>query len=269
MMIMEHLKKANVSASAQDLLSRLMHPDGSKRFTSADALKHPWLVDVQRCNNTHLERTTSDLSPNYMASKKVLLNEADKPKEACKLLTLIKSKDFNLDKIKAVCELNSIDFTIRDEKGNASIHNLCKHFNEGSTNKAFMDQEGNGILKYLVAQGADVNSKGWCLSTPLHFASKAGHNDAVKTLFTLGAVVDTPDANGYTALHYAAWLGSVATVAQLLQENADTTLVTKNNETALQIAEHEKHVHVVDMLKVLPTVSNSNRDAACSTRVCM
>jgi uncharacterized protein len=73
--------------------------------------------------------------------------------------------------------------------------------------------------------------------TPLHFASRAGNADVIKTLVERGAPVDAPTATGATALMLAAASGSVDAVAALLDAGASANAKeSANGQTALMFA---------------------------------
>lgn len=62
-------------------------------------------------------------------------------------------------------------------------------------------------------------------------------------------VIDTKDDNGLTALHWAV-IGKHADIVEILLENgADKTIQSNNNETALDIAIKEKNRDIIDLLK--------------------
>ena len=69
----------------------------------------------------------------------------------------------------------------------------------------FATREGhNEIAELLISRGADLNSKdesGW---TPLHWASRTGHKEVTELLISKGADVNAKDENGSNPLHQAA-----------------------------------------------------------------
>lgn len=54
----------------------------------------------------------------------------------------------------------------------------------------------------------------------MHLAARFGHRDMVDFLLSSGAIVDSRDAHGRAALHYAAW-GHGDVVELLLESGAD------------------------------------------------
>ncbi|XP_050300061.1 ankyrin repeat domain-containing protein 35 isoform X2 [Anthonomus grandis grandis] len=74
----------------------------------------------------------------------------------------------------------------------------------------------------LVRAGAIVESSDRDGLTALHCAASRGHTDCIDTLLTLcGASPDIIDSNGCTALHYAVTLGHADATALLLAHGAD------------------------------------------------
>ena len=63
------------------------------------------------------------------------------------------------------------------------------------------------VVEVLLANGAEVNSKGACESTPLHRAVINFNKALVEVLLANGAEVNAKDQDGETALHVAAQKG--------------------------------------------------------------
>lgn len=57
------------------------------------------------------------------------------------------------------------------------------------------------VLTELINFGADVNATAFTLTVPIHCAAESGHERCVRILLRAGAIVDTPNADGSTALH--------------------------------------------------------------------
>ncbi|XP_014672930.1 PREDICTED: osteoclast-stimulating factor 1-like [Priapulus caudatus] len=74
-------------------------------------------------------------------------------------------------------------------------------------------------------------------STPLYWASHAGHVDCVRNLLAVPTVaVNSQNKLGDTPLHAAAWKGHADIVKLLLDEGANTSITNKENKTALNLA---------------------------------
>lgn len=88
-------------------------------------------------------------------------------------------------------------------------------------------------VESLIARGAQVNRTGW---TALHYAASIGSADIVKVLLEHSAYIDAESPNKTTPLMMAA-RGDHANVCQLLiDEGADPTLVNERDLTAADFA---------------------------------
>ena len=77
------------------------------------------------------------------------------------------------------------------------------------------------IVKLLLENGADVNSRTKDGDTALIVASKAGHTNVVKLLLERGADVNAKNRNGRMALMGATNQGHLNVVKLLLERGAD------------------------------------------------
>ena len=64
-----------------------------------------------------------------------------------------------------------------------------------------------------------------------------------------GAIVNTQNRTGETALMYAAWRGHSQIVQLLLEYRADVTLKNSQGDTALTLAESKEHLEIIQMLQ--------------------
>lgn len=109
------------------------------------------------------------------------------------------------------------------------------------------------VKKYL-EQGADPNAE--CSSkfvnfySPLSDAALGGHNDTVKLLLEHGA---NPNklflGHGRTPLMFAASAGNDAAVKMMLEKGGAPRLATAEGETAITIAESERHESTARLLE--------------------
>lgn len=74
---------------------------------------------------------------------------------------------------------------------------------------------------------------GW---TPLIFAARHGHPDIVTMLVDAGAFLHAKDHSGSTAMHSAAFAGSVKTIETLLDLGSPIDPVNKRGQTPLHVA---------------------------------
>jgi hydrogenase-4 component B len=77
------------------------------------------------------------------------------------------------------------------------------------------------IVKYLLANGANINEKDNYGNTALILASFSAHIKVVKYLLSNGANITEKDENGYTALILASWEGHIEIVKSLLANGAN------------------------------------------------
>ena len=95
-----------------------------------------------------------------------------------------------------------------------------------------MANEGNlEVVKNLISQGVDANTKddeGW---TALHHAAFVGHTTIVELLIEKGAVVDVKDETGNTALYRAAEGGSSQAAKALIAGGANVQSTDENGIT--------------------------------------
>ena len=103
----------------------------------------------------------------------------------------------------------------------------------------------------LLGNGADVDATDVLDamgSTPLHFAAKTGHAEAVSSLLNYRADVHARTEEDETPLHHAAYEGNESVALLLLQHGAEIDSKNDVGETALQCAVLEDHVGMARLL---------------------
>jgi hypothetical protein len=96
---------------------------------------------------------------------------------------------------------------------------------------------GDEVVKALIDGGARVNQKDKLGAMPLHHL-RYWKPQVLEALLKAGADINAQDSAGYTALMYAVLdLEALPQVKALLTAGADVSLKSRNNETALSIAE--------------------------------
>ena len=139
------------------------------------------------------------------------------------------------------------------------------------------------MVKWLIDNGAEVNSKNTDHKTPLHLASNLGFFEVVKCLIENGAETNANDNEnitplhdacsivfntispteiskcllekgaqidakcnfGYTPLHYATNYGNLKIAQFLIEKGAQIDAKTKNGETPLHISAHNSDLKIV------------------------
>ncbi|CAJ0579805.1 unnamed protein product, partial [Mesorhabditis spiculigera] len=106
----------------------------------------------------------------------------------------------------------------------------------------------NDLLKEHITRGADLNARnvsGW---TAVHYAAYLGHEPTVALLLAHAAKVDVCNAKGQTPLMLAAACGNVSSVNLLLQKKASVDRTDVKNRQALHYAASCSQNVAVDVL---------------------
>lgn len=120
--------------------------------------------------------------------------------------------------------------------------------NNGETPLMMASIEGDlPVVKTLVLQNkARIDHIGW---TPLHYACAKGNIDVAKFLVANGAVVDSNALNGTTPLMMAVQSGNEDLIRFLLENGADIRLRNTQGYSAIDIAEIYDKPWISDGLK--------------------
>jgi ankyrin repeat protein len=103
-------------------------------------------------------------------------------------------------------------------------------------------------LKQLVKAKADVNAAQADGSTALHWAAYHGDTAAAQVLLRAGANPDVVSDTGMTPLSLACESGDADLVRLLLKHHANPNMVLKNGETPLMMAARTGNVPILEML---------------------
>ncbi|KAF5855664.1 hypothetical protein ETB97_008825 [Aspergillus alliaceus] len=103
-------------------------------------------------------------------------------------------------------------------------------------------------VKLLLDQGAQPDSSDTYGQTPLSCAAQEGHESVVKLLLYQGAQPDSSDERGQTPLSYAAEKGHESVVKLLLYQGAQPNSSDKRGRTPLSYAAQKGHESVVKLL---------------------
>lgn len=116
------------------------------------------------------------------------------------------------------------------------------------------------IIQYLLSKGAAVDAVGGELqATPLQWAARQGHLEAVVLLARAGADPALRDAEGCASLHLAAQFGHTAVVAYLVARGVSPDAPDAGGMTPLMWACWK--VSAVDPTRLLLTLGASTRPA--------
>jgi len=97
------------------------------------------------------------------------------------------------------------------------------------------------IVAQLLKQGSDIQAKDPSGNSALHLAASKGQFKIVKLLLSNNSKVDAQNHRKETPLYAAAKSGRLKIVRYLLKEGADTSIIAKNNTSALSIAISSLH----------------------------
>jgi ankyrin repeat protein len=103
------------------------------------------------------------------------------------------------------------------------------------------------MAEILIENGADPDAKGWRQS-PLHFASQRNAAGIIRVLLANGADINKQGPMEYTALHYAAQSGSTEAVRLLLEAGAEIDVLAMSEQTPLHKAIRAGRVDAVRLL---------------------
>ncbi len=104
------------------------------------------------------------------------------------------------------------------------------------------------VVRDLIGQGVDVNSKNPAGRTALMAAASNGNIRTVRALLGAGADVNATDAQGSTALMAASAFGFSTVVEQLITLGADVNIKDKGGNSALSMATKGKREGVISLL---------------------
>ena len=99
----------------------------------------------------------------------------------------------------------------------------------------------NGASHQAVSQNSNGNQ-------PLQAAAAGRQVDAVGLLLDVGADVDAPSEEGFTALHSAAASGDVGLTRRLLEAGAAVDVKAQGGKTPVALAIEAGHADMVEML---------------------
>lgn len=126
-------------------------------------------------------------------------------------------------------------------KNGANINARCRNY-AGTTKcnwtplQIAADKNNTGIMKRLIAHGADINAEAHNGDTALCLSAKRGHIETAILLIQHGAGVNHPSSKGRYPLIAAANKGKRAMVEFLLEAGANPNIVDSYGQTAINSA---------------------------------
>ena len=91
------------------------------------------------------------------------------------------------------------------------------------------------LLEFLLAKGANANTRIWDNSSPLHLACKQGNKECVLALLRNSALTNQSNKKGDTPLYEAVRSGN-SDIVQILLNNAEADVCNKDGDTPLHVA---------------------------------
>jgi ankyrin repeat protein len=129
----------------------------------------------------------------------------------------------------------------------AIVGNLPKFKERRQHNFSEASTDGNvRRMRWLHLAGVSVNPHG--SSSPILLAAREGRVNAVRYLLDQGADVNTRDNAGNTALAEATYYAQIPVIKELLARGANINVLT-NGGTPLDIALSKNESAVIDLLK--------------------
>lgn len=108
-----------------------------------------------------------------------------------------------------------------------------------SVHEAASSGDLSALRAFLARDSSAVGQRDEAENTPLHYAARAGHADAVRLLLASGAAVDAANYEGETALHWAVLRNRDEVVAVLLDGGAGTEARESYGRTPLLLVARE------------------------------
>ncbi|XP_073244360.1 uncharacterized protein [Porites lutea] len=121
-------------------------------------------------------------------------------------------------------------------------------------------------LKTTIEEGVDVNYQNEFGQSAMMVASWEGHHGIIEALLSADADPNLQDGEQRTPLHYAAMRGKRKIVEVLVLFGADVTLLTKYNESAIELAYSYRHDDIVDYLMASSRDKKTRREMESQIR---
>eukprot|EP00123_Amoebidium_parasiticum_P018006 comp24068_c0_seq3/m.43270 comp24068_c0_seq3/g.43270 ORF comp24068_c0_seq3/g.43270 comp24068_c0_seq3/m.43270 type:complete len:1023 (-) comp24068_c0_seq3:217-3285(-) len=191
-------------------------------------------------NVLHLQALTltgdQEFDKQYMKNKASLTKKA----QGNHSINPIHMAAFNPDNrlLQQLCDAAGFQANATDFKGRSPIH----------FSAACVSPDN---LRYLIGKGCDAAQRDKAGITPLILAAKFGRATNIPIIVAAledKKLIDAPDKNGHTALHYAAHFGQTGAVQALLNAGASFTVQDKEKHTPMFAAAKGGYTEVIKIL---------------------
>ena len=177
---------ANVSAEAKDFITQLLTLDQNKRPSAEEALKHPWIMEASKLENTNLQadvalNALSNLQ-NFNANSK--LQQATYAFIASQLLG--KQEKEQIDKVFRAMDVNGDGKLSKEEIQNGYHKFFGRSLNDEDVDEMFakVDADGSGEIDYSEFVVATMNEKNLLSNNKLQTAFKMFDKDGGGSIST-------------------------------------------------------------------------------------
>jgi len=166
------------------------------------------------------------------------------------LFIQVKSGWYSDTQIKKLVETQGADVSFIDDTGSTVLHELVKRSINPENTFGFMNAEG--IMKYLIDKGANIEAQDQDGFTPLQKAITIGHYKMAEYLIDKGANIEVQDQDGLTPLQQAIIAkdreGNYWLVQSLLSQGADYNTTDHKGSTPLHKAAFFKNWDAVSRI---------------------
>lgn len=119
------------------------------------------------------------------------------------------------------------------------------------------------VAEFLIAKGADINSKSKYDQTPLSYAIWSQNKDLIKLLVSSGADVNLVSEKSPPLLHYAVFIGNMEIAKLLVDNGAKLDAKDQDGWTAIRHAASEGNRELVEFFASKSTEVSTLHIAAC------
>jgi uncharacterized protein len=140
-----------------------------------------------------------------------------------------------ISQAEAIVKTNPKAFDVINENGFSPLILACYRGN-------------NEVAKFIITQGADINTKS-DMGTALMACIVKGNNEIAQFLIANKADLNLVDSQGTTALMYAVQFKNTAIIKLLLANNANKELKDNKGKTAFEYAVFSNDEAIINLLK--------------------